>query len=463
MPLVGLLADERVQASAIALVDQKGVHLLPPGRQLVDHGDVQIAIEKQRQRARNRRGRHNQKMRLLTLAQQGGALRHAEAVLLVGDHQSEPFEHRRLAEQGVRPDDQVDRSGLQRLAALRLLLRRHRADQQPAGDAQRPEHRRKALVMLPRKELRRRHERHLRTVFGRAAGRRRRDHGLAAADVALHQPAHRHAAPEILKNFVDRALLRAGQPERQSRKKRRGATGVIGRGVLHGTPRAHERQRQREVKELLKHQPPPRRLKRLHAPRLMDLPIGLLRAAEVIVAAQALRQRLGQRNALQRMLHGLRDLPAAQPRRQRIDRHDAPRHAARRVQRLKLRVDHRVAQIVPGHRSVEAIALAAVQPLHAEGRVEKGQIQPPGVVGHGQLRDLRRAAAPLGDAVRVRLGHDSGQKARGRVDLQRCDRQKPCPILIVAREEAHQLPQRPHAEPREKLGLFRPDARKHTN
>ena len=195
----------------------------------------------------------------------------------------------------------------------------------------------------------------------------------------------------------------------------------------------------------------------------MDLPIGLLRAAEVIVAAQALRQRLWQRNALQRMLHGLRDLPAAQPRRQRIDRHDAPRHAARRVQRLKLRVDHRVAQIVPGHRSVKAIALAAVQPLDAEGRVEKGQIQPPGVVGHGQLRDLRRAAAPLGDAVRVRLGHDSGQKTRGRVDLQRCDRQKPCPILIVAWEEAHQLPQRPHAEPREKLGLFRPDARKHTN
>ena len=63
-----------------------------PRRHLVNHRDIQIAIKRQAQRARNRRGRHHQQMRIIALAQKILALRDAEFVLLVNDHQSKPLQ-----------------------------------------------------------------------------------------------------------------------------------------------------------------------------------------------------------------------------------------------------------------------------------------------------------------------------------------------------------------------------------
>jgi len=73
------------------------LHRLAAGRQLIDHADVQVAIERHGQRARDGRGGHHQHVRRhRCLGLHPRALRHAEAVLLIDHHQPQPFEHHRI-------------------------------------------------------------------------------------------------------------------------------------------------------------------------------------------------------------------------------------------------------------------------------------------------------------------------------------------------------------------------------
>jgi hypothetical protein len=57
-------------------------------RQLIDHGDIQIAVEGEGQRARNGRGRHDQHVGIDALLPEAEALHDTEAVLLVHDGQA---------------------------------------------------------------------------------------------------------------------------------------------------------------------------------------------------------------------------------------------------------------------------------------------------------------------------------------------------------------------------------------
>ena len=79
---------------------------MPPaaGGHFVNHRNVEVAVKRQAERARNRRGRHHQQMRIIAFAHQRLALRHAELVLLVNDHQAElrQIETRRSAKRECR-------------------------------------------------------------------------------------------------------------------------------------------------------------------------------------------------------------------------------------------------------------------------------------------------------------------------------------------------------------------------
>ena len=83
------------------------------GRQLVDDRDVEVGVGRHRQRARDRRGGHDELVREATvgatLFPQLHALVHAEAVLLVDDHEHEPVEGHALLEQRVRADRDLHR------------------------------------------------------------------------------------------------------------------------------------------------------------------------------------------------------------------------------------------------------------------------------------------------------------------------------------------------------------------
>mgnify|MGYP004549634499 CR=1 FL=1 len=91
--------------------------------------------------------------------------------------------------------------------------------------------------------------------------------------------------------------------------------------------------------------------------------------------------------------------------------------------------------------------------------VKKRQVQSPRMIGNRDLRDIQRTVAGLRNAVRQRIAHDRSHKAGGNIRLQRRDRQKLRPILIVARVKMQQIVRRFDTEPREQLRLFRPDPR----
>ena len=72
------------------------------------NGDVEIAVDDERERARYRRRGHDEHMRLLPLADERRALCHAEAVLLVRDDEAETGVFNVGAEERVGADDEVD-------------------------------------------------------------------------------------------------------------------------------------------------------------------------------------------------------------------------------------------------------------------------------------------------------------------------------------------------------------------
>ena len=132
---VGLLAglelgaDELEGPRAVLLRQEARLNGCAVGWQLVNYGEVQVAIKRKRQRARNRRGGHDQYVRRWTLTHQRIALQDTEPVLFVHDHQPELGELHVFFNQGVRPDHQVDGTGGHLLLQGRLLARLARADQ----------------------------------------------------------------------------------------------------------------------------------------------------------------------------------------------------------------------------------------------------------------------------------------------------------------------------------------------
>ncbi len=101
---IHLLAQEAVYLFDARLVRLLGDDGLAPRRQLVDHAHVQIAVNRQRQRARNGRRGHHQHVRMLALFHQLLPLLHAEAMLFVHDREPQFLELHVLFKQRVRAD-----------------------------------------------------------------------------------------------------------------------------------------------------------------------------------------------------------------------------------------------------------------------------------------------------------------------------------------------------------------------
>jgi len=85
------------------------------GRKLVENGNVEVAIEGQRERARNRRRRQHQDVRRVAVrsgfVHQALALEDAEAVLFINGHEAEPRELDVIFDQRMRADDELRFAG----------------------------------------------------------------------------------------------------------------------------------------------------------------------------------------------------------------------------------------------------------------------------------------------------------------------------------------------------------------
>ena len=98
----------------------------PPGGFFGELGNIHIAIDSQRQRAGNRRGGHDQKVRSASrLRLQGKALMHPEAVLLVDHHKAKVLEFHPFLKQRMGADQNINlarRKALQNVLPLLALF-----------------------------------------------------------------------------------------------------------------------------------------------------------------------------------------------------------------------------------------------------------------------------------------------------------------------------------------------------
>ena len=149
------------------------------------------------------------------LLAQRQTLVHTEAVLLVHDDKTEIGKRDVLLKQRVRADR--DRN-LSRTDGLEHGCPRAPVEapgESGHGNAQGFEPGCEIAQMLLSQQLGWRHHRDLEPGLDRGQRRRRRDHGLAAADIALHQPLHRMSFLQVGKYFLQHPALGTRERKRQ--------------------------------------------------------------------------------------------------------------------------------------------------------------------------------------------------------------------------------------------------------
>ena len=124
-----------VRLGAAVVGDPGGHDRLAVGGRRRDLGDRQVAVDRQRERARDRRRRHVEHVRAAPLGERG-ALLDAEAVLLVDDGDGEVAEADLLLDQRVRADRDLHVARRDQLAHVRVLLRAERAREERDAHAE---------------------------------------------------------------------------------------------------------------------------------------------------------------------------------------------------------------------------------------------------------------------------------------------------------------------------------------
>ena len=143
------------------------------------------------------------------------ALQHAEPVLLVDDHESEPAERDVALNERVSADDEVNRAGCDLGQLLASGGRRRRARQKRDAKPRIAEQARDVQEVLLREDFGRRHEGDLEAVLHLDKRRKERDDRFSRADVALEQPVHRMRPLHVVDDFLECLFLPVRQLERQ--------------------------------------------------------------------------------------------------------------------------------------------------------------------------------------------------------------------------------------------------------
>jgi len=190
------------------------------GRKFVEDGDFEVAIEGERERARDGCGSEDEDVRGVAVG--GGfvhetfALEDAEAVLFVDGDETESRELDLVFDEGVRADDKLGFAGANAFEGGGFFGVLEAADEEfnfvAAGGEDAPG----GKIMLHGENFRGRHERGLRGVFDSDDGGLQGDDGFAAADVALQEAVHRSGLFEVGNNFFQDFELSRGRFEREN-------------------------------------------------------------------------------------------------------------------------------------------------------------------------------------------------------------------------------------------------------
>ena len=345
-----LLPHKPVGGPALVLRHNARHYLLAPRRQFVYGGNIQVAVQRQLQRARYRRGRHHQGVGLLCAPPpQCRPLLYPEAVLLVGDRQRQVGHLHPILDERVRAYQQIQMPFRRHPQRFPARLRPRAARQQPHGKGTRQvgQIRRQQVVLRPglgkpaqqlphraemllRQHFRGRHQRRLPLRRCGRQHRRQGHQGFAAAHFALQQAAHGRRPPRhIAGDFADAAQLRPGGRERHTAQKAvHGGRLILDRhasGVALPVPPPSQN-RQLERQDFVKGQPPPRPFRRRGVRRIMDIADSVRQPNQ----PGAVEQRVGQRvhHGVEITHNGLpgqaAQVPRRHPLRQPVDGNNAP-------------------------------------------------------------------------------------------------------------------------------------------
>ena len=215
---VHLLAHECVRIGTVVRRHDTRRHREPPGRHLAQLAEVDVAVQRQRQRARDGGRCHGKKVRHVTgFLSQSLPLRNAEAVLLVDNCEPEVLHHHVVLDQRVRAHDQRIMACRKRLDHLASRLGSRAADEHAGRQPVPCQELIEGGRMLPRQDFRGRHDRRLPPCVVRHQRSHGRHDRFAAAHIALQEPVHRARSGEVGENLMSRHPLAIRELEWQRR------------------------------------------------------------------------------------------------------------------------------------------------------------------------------------------------------------------------------------------------------
>ncbi len=202
-------------------------------RSMADDARVQVAVDRERQRTRDGRRRHNEQVGTRALGTQGIALAHTKAVLLVDDDKRKMLKRHVIRKDRVSAKEDVKLARFQlRMYPLALGRRRGTRQERPGHTSLR-EQGAGLIGILARQHARWRHNAGLGARIGRDSQRAGGDGRLAGTDVAQKQAVHHAPAiTHIVQDVLERALLLVAQRKRQGFPERRQ---VLARGMGVGS------------------------------------------------------------------------------------------------------------------------------------------------------------------------------------------------------------------------------------
>ena len=315
------------------------------------------------------------------------------------------------------------------------------------------EQRRQAGVVLPRQDLGRSHQRPLPPGANGACQRHGRDRGLAAADVALQQAAHRSLAGDLVDDLGDGRFLVIGQGEGQ-RRDDLGPGGIGYRDARRsesGTRLPRLRERQLEGEQLVEGQA----VERLgHVGRLL----GEVRGAQgVVERRQAPAFLVGQwvddrwQRAIQDARQQLAEPLLGHAGGEVVDRDDARGVHRLATDRAELRRRELRTPAPLRHLARDDHLVPLLKPPLDESAAEPDRLGAAGVVGELGDHPLRLPAEAGLHADR-RHGHPRGLLLVGHQLAQRTELAE---VVVAEREVPEGLASRRDAEPAEGGGAPR--------
>ena len=410
-----------------------------------DLADREVAVDRERERARDRRGGHMERVRHPPLRERL-ALLDAEAVLLVDHGDGEVAQVDAFLDERVRADEDA-RAGV-------ALALRHRAGQQPDADADLPAELLDREEVLLGERLGRRHQRAAVAAFYGAQQRVERDDRLPRADVSLQEPLHGRGAAEVGVDLGDGALLVGRELERQRLPVALDQlTGRVERRrdhVLFAAVTAQ--QAELECEQLVEGQPAAALLGLLFGAGTVERPERVGAQRQVLALLELRRQRVGQ---VPRM-----DERGADQLAQLLRRHVLAGGIHRREIRRRddaVQVERADVESVPSLAAAQAHVLSCLELPRKPGLVEPGRGDRPAAVRDLGGQDLQPAASPLRD--REDLPRDCDVLVAEQVGDAPLGRRR----LVPARPVTEEVADRPQPELGETALDRRPDAIEHVD